>query len=197
MAALSGPTWCTCEKLSRDGSACLLRRGVHTLHMVFLFRLSPKVDKNHNLSTRAPWLKRIISSVLSKPLFHVQPGCRRRRSSSKQRFASIQCPPLLPRRMMCSTRISSRSTQGLWARVYPPKSRIISKNSAGCAKGLEHLRCSGLIPPSGSYARHDLLPYTGPGEPLRAGHGGFLQEAGQGPLWGRKVNAASSPTDKK
>ncbi len=50
MAALSGATLCTCERLSRDGSAWLPRRGVHALHMVFLFRLSPKVDKNHNFS---------------------------------------------------------------------------------------------------------------------------------------------------
>jgi len=46
MAALSGATLCTCERLSRDGSAWLPRRGVHALHMVFLFRLSPKVAKN-------------------------------------------------------------------------------------------------------------------------------------------------------
>ncbi len=46
MAALSGATLCTCERLSRDGSAWLPRRGVHALHTVFLFRLSPKVGKN-------------------------------------------------------------------------------------------------------------------------------------------------------
>ncbi len=46
MAALSGATLGTCERLSRDGSAWLPRRGVHALHMVFLFRLSPKVAKN-------------------------------------------------------------------------------------------------------------------------------------------------------
>src|SRR5438105_15613738 len=50
MAALSGATLCTCERLSRDGSAWLPRRGVHALHMVFLFRLSPKVAKNHNVA---------------------------------------------------------------------------------------------------------------------------------------------------
>ena len=51
MAALSGATLCTCERLSRDGSAWLPRRGVHALHTVFLFRLSPKVAKNHKLAT--------------------------------------------------------------------------------------------------------------------------------------------------
>jgi len=48
MAALSGATLCTCERLSRDGSAWLPRRGVQALHTVFLFRLSPKVGKNLN-----------------------------------------------------------------------------------------------------------------------------------------------------
>ena len=61
MAALSGATLGTCERLSRDGSAWLPRRGVHALHMVFLFRLSPKVAKNpFDLSndTRTPCLKK-------------------------------------------------------------------------------------------------------------------------------------------
>src|SRR5712664_2234790 len=53
MAALSGATLCTCERLSRDGSAWLPRRGVHALHTVFLFRLSPKVGKNRKM-TRLP-----------------------------------------------------------------------------------------------------------------------------------------------
>ena len=51
MAALSGATLCTCERLSRDGSAWLPRRGVHALHTVFLFRLSPKVGKNQRFLT--------------------------------------------------------------------------------------------------------------------------------------------------
>jgi hypothetical protein len=33
---------CTRERLSREGSTCLPRRGVYTLHLVFLFQLSPK-----------------------------------------------------------------------------------------------------------------------------------------------------------
>ena len=33
MAALSGATLCTCERLSRDGSAWLPRRGVHALQL--------------------------------------------------------------------------------------------------------------------------------------------------------------------
>ena len=51
MAALSGATLCTCERLSRDGSAWLPRRGVHALPTVFLFRLSPKVGKNQRYAS--------------------------------------------------------------------------------------------------------------------------------------------------
>ena len=42
MAALSGPTLCACERLSRDGRAWLPRRGVHALPMVFLFRFQKR-----------------------------------------------------------------------------------------------------------------------------------------------------------
>ena len=42
----AGPTSCARRRLAREGSAYPPRRGVHTLHTVFLFRLSPKVAKN-------------------------------------------------------------------------------------------------------------------------------------------------------
>src|SRR5712691_285026 len=51
VAVPSGPTSCTQGRLSLAGSACPLRRGVHELHMIFLFRLSPKVAKNPRILT--------------------------------------------------------------------------------------------------------------------------------------------------
>src|SRR6266849_2670182 len=59
MAALSGATLCTCERLSRAGSAWLPRRGVHALHTVFLFRLSPKADKNQSVIGQTTVMHRV------------------------------------------------------------------------------------------------------------------------------------------
>jgi hypothetical protein len=39
---------CPRERLSREGSTCLPRRGVYALHLVFLFQLSPKWGMNLN-----------------------------------------------------------------------------------------------------------------------------------------------------
>src|ERR1700675_3869891 len=46
VAVPSRPTTYTRESRSHEGSAWPLQGGVHALHTVFLFRLSPKVDKN-------------------------------------------------------------------------------------------------------------------------------------------------------
>ena len=46
VAVPSRPTTYTRESRSHEGSAWPLQRGVHALHTVFLFRLSPKVAKN-------------------------------------------------------------------------------------------------------------------------------------------------------
>src|SRR5262245_32694064 len=60
MTALSGPTLCTCERLSRDGRAWLPRRGVAMMPIMFLLRLSPKVAKNliGALAVRERWHSR-------------------------------------------------------------------------------------------------------------------------------------------
>src|SRR6266581_2527370 len=45
----AGPTSCTRGRLAREGSASPLRHGGYTLHIVYLFRLSPKVAKNRKM----------------------------------------------------------------------------------------------------------------------------------------------------
>src|SRR5438128_11454748 len=58
-AVPSRPTTYTRESRSHEGSAWPLQRGVHALHTVFLFRLSPKVDMNRFQACFLSWTQAV------------------------------------------------------------------------------------------------------------------------------------------